>query len=108
LGTESFVAVAPAGAIDEKDFSCFQVGGISIVICRLDDTYFALKNECSHALATFEDGCMRGNRLICPRHSGAFDVRDGSPCAAPAKKPIRTYPVRVVDGVVEVDVSFAD
>lgn len=108
MGTESYVAVTPADAIDEKDFSCFQIDGMSIVICRLNDTYYALKNECSHALATFEDGCMRGYRLICPRHSGAFDVRDGSPCAAPAKRPIRTFPVRVVNGVVEVDLSCAD
>jgi len=50
LDTEEFVAVTPADAIDEKDFSCFEIDGMSIVICRLNDKYFALQNECSHAL----------------------------------------------------------
>jgi nitrite reductase/ring-hydroxylating ferredoxin subunit len=108
LSTESFVAVAPADAVPVKGFSCFQVAGLAIVLCRRDDEFFALKNECSHALSTFEDGRVKGYRLYCPLHGAAFDIRDGSAVAAPARRPIETYPVRVVDGVVEVDVSRAD
>lgn len=104
----NFRQVVPAGDIPEKGFSCFQVDGVPIVICRFKEEYFALKNECSHALSTFEGGCVKGYRLICPLHGATFDFRDGSPVAAPAKKSIKTYPVRVVDGVVGVDVSLAD
>jgi len=107
LGKGTFRPVAPAGDIPEKDFSCFQVDGVRIVVCHFRDEYFAVRNECSHALSTFDDGCVRGYRLICPLHGAAFDFRNGSPVAAPAKRAIETFPVRVVNGVVEVDVSGA-
>ena len=107
MGNGNFRQVVPAGDIPEKNFSCFQVDGVPVVVCRFRDEYFALRNECSHALSTFEDGCVRGYRLICPLHGAAFDFRDGSPVAAPAKRAIETFSVRVVDGVVEVDVSRA-
>lgn len=107
MGKGNFRQVVHAGDIPEKDFSCFEVDGVRIVICRFKDEYFALKNECSHALSTFEGGRVKGYRLICPLHGAAFDCRDGSPVAAPAIRPITTFPVRVVDGVVGVDVSVA-
>lgn len=107
LDTGSFVAVTPADAIAENDFSCFEVDGVAIVICRYNNAYFALRNECSHALASFADGHMKGCRLYCPLHGGAFDIRDGLAVGAPAKRPLETYPLRVADGVVEVAVSAA-
>ncbi|MCP4302101.1 MAG: Rieske 2Fe-2S domain-containing protein [Gammaproteobacteria bacterium] len=107
MGKGTFRPVVPAGDIPEKDFSCFQVDGVPIVVCRFRDEYFAVENKCSHALSAFDDGCVRGYRLICPLHGAAFDFRDGLPVSAPAKRAIETFPVRVVDGVVEVDVSGA-
>jgi hypothetical protein len=35
-----------------------------------------------------------------------FEI-NGVPVAAPAKRPIRTFPLRVMDGVVDADVSVA-
>ena len=103
-----FVTVAPADEIPEKGFRCFKVDSFSIVICRFRDEYFAVENLCSHALATFDEGRMRGYRLMCPLHGATFDIRDGSVAGAPATRPIASYPVRVVDGQVEVDLSEAE
>lgn len=102
-----FVAVIAADAIAEKKFQCLQVNGVGLVLCRFRDEYFAVENMCSHALATFDDGRMRGYRLMCPLHGATFDIRDGSVTGAPATRPIAAYPVRVVDGMVEVDLSSA-
>jgi anthranilate 1,2-dioxygenase ferredoxin subunit len=43
--------------------------------------------------------------LECPLHGGKLDVRDGSHVALPIRKPARTYPVRVVDGGIEIDLG---
>jgi len=102
-----FTAVTEVEGIPEKGFACFKVAGKSLVICRFRDEFFALENSCSHAQSTFDEGRMRGNRLMCPLHGGTFDIRDGSPTGAPATQPIRGFPVRVVDGMVEVDISGA-
>lgn len=100
-----YVAVAEAEAIPEKGFRCFSVNGFGLVICRFRDEFFALENRCSHALATFDEGRMRGYRLMCPLHGATFDIRDGSVTGAPASRPIAAFPLRVQDGVIEVDLG---
>ncbi len=99
---QSFIAVAKSESIPERGLSCHLVGEIAVVICRIKDEYFALENRCSHALSTFDEGRIRGYRILCPMHGAAFDIRDGSAVSLPAKTAIRTFPVRVIDGMVEV------
>jgi 3-phenylpropionate/trans-cinnamate dioxygenase ferredoxin component len=41
----------------------------------------------------------------CPRHSGVFDYRTGEPTHAPACINLPTYPVKVEDGQVCIEVS---
>ena len=103
-----FTAVAAAEEIAEKSFSSFEVGGISIAICRIQDAYYAIENRCSHALSTFDKGRLRGFRIMCPLHGATFDVRNGSCTGAPASRPIRSFPLRVVGGMIEVDLSTTD
>jgi nitrite reductase/ring-hydroxylating ferredoxin subunit len=88
--------------IAEKSFSCFSVAGTAVAICRFKNEFFAIENSCSHALSTFDGGRLRGYRIICPLHGATFDIRDGSATGAPAKRPIRTFPLRIVDGMIEV------
>ena len=99
-----YTAVSATDDIAEKGFSCFSVAGTAVAICRFKNEYFALENSCSHALSAFDGGRLRGYRIICPLHGAAFDIRDGSATGAPAKQAIRTFPLRIVDGMIEVDV----
>ena len=103
-----FTTVAAARDIAEKSFSTFAVAGMDIVICRLRDDYYAIENRCSHALAFFDNGRLHGYRIICPLHGASFDVRNGSCTGAPASRPIRSFPLRIVDGMIEVDLSSQD
>lgn len=102
MSEQLFTAVTQARNIEEKNFSAFDVNGTGIVICRFRDEYFAIENRCSHAQSTFDDGRMRGYRIICPLHGATFDIRDGSCTGLPARKPIRSFPLRVVNGIIEV------
>lgn len=105
MSNTRFVTVCAAEEIPEKGFRCYQAEGVAVVVCRFRDEYFALENLCSHALSTFDDGRMRGYRLMCPLHGATFDIRDGSVAGAPATRPIGSYPVRVVDGMLEIDIG---
>jgi len=103
-----YTAVAAAEQIAEKSFSSFEVDGTNIAICRVQDAYYAIENRCSHALSTFDKGRLRGFRIMCPLHGATFDVRNGSCTGAPASRPIRSFPLRIVDGMIEVDLSAPD
>lgn len=75
-----------------------------LVIHAKDGTVHALHNICSHAYARLDEGRLRGTRVICPLHGASFDVRTGAVLGAPATVPLKSYPVRVVDGRIEVQV----
>lgn len=57
---------------------------------------------CNHGGADLCDGYFDGHVIECPLHQGAFDVRDGRPVDTPATRPMRTFPTRVKDGMVQV------
>jgi len=102
MSEQVFTTVTAAQDIEEKSFSTFEINGTGIAICRFRDEYFAIENRCSHALSTFDEGRMRGYRSMCPLHGGTFDIRDGSCTGLPATQPIRSFPLRIVDGMIEV------
>lgn len=80
----------------------FQVDGHDILICHTKNEFFAVENKCSHAMAKLEGGRLQGYRLTCPLHGATFDVRDGSVKGAPASAPIRAYPLRLINGRIQV------
>ena len=45
--------------------------------------------------------------MECPRHGARFDLLTGEVKALPAVFPVNAYPVRVVNGEVQVDVGVA-
>lgn len=105
MSTDSFIYVADAAAVPPGATAPFQVSGRDILICHAKGEFFAVANQCSHALAKLEDGKLRAYRLICPLHGAAFDIRDGTAKGKPATLPIRTYPVRVIDDRIEIRIE---
>ncbi len=73
-----------------------------IVIFNLEGEYFALEDVCTHDGSEIASGCVVGDQIECPRHGARFSIRTGEVTAPPAYEPIDTFPVRVIDGVVQV------
>jgi nitrite reductase/ring-hydroxylating ferredoxin subunit len=82
--------------------SC-RVGERELVVCHTKDGVFAVDNVCTHAFARMSEGYLRGTRLTCPLHGATFDVRTGTALSGPATIPLATYPTRIVDGRIEVE-----
>lgn len=81
---------------------CITVAGREVLLCHSKEGVYAVDNICTHALARMDEGRLRGTRLICPLHGASFDVRDGRVLGPPASRPLPNYPVRIVEGVIEV------
>ncbi|MEM9305447.1 MAG: non-heme iron oxygenase ferredoxin subunit [Pseudomonadota bacterium] len=103
--TTEFVKVAAVDEIPPGKFRCVKIGENGLVVANVKGAFHAVENLCSHGLATFDDGRLRGPRLMCPLHGGTFDIRDGSAKGKPATVPIRSFETRIVDGNVEVCVD---
>lgn len=80
-------------------------GGVEIAVFRIGDELFGLRDLCSHGAARLSDGYVEEGCVECPLHQGLFDIRTGQHKCAPLTAPVRAYPVRVVDGRVQVAVS---
>ena len=70
------------------------------------DELFALEDRCSHDDGPLCEGDWDPDEclVVCPRHGSRFDLRTGRPLSLPAYEPVATFPVRVEDGVVKIDV----
>ena len=66
-----------------------------VLLCHTAEGVFAVSNLCTHAEAKLCEGKLKGNKILCPLHGAAFDVRDGSALTRPASIPLKTYTVEV-------------
>ncbi len=73
------------------------------VVNTPDDEWFAIYDICSHQDYALSEGDVEGCEIECWAHGSRFNLRTGFPDAPPAVVPVPVYPVRVVDGFVQVD-----
>ncbi len=76
-----------------------------ILVINLDGRYYAIENRCTHEAAELSDGVVEGEEIVCPLHGARFSIVTGAVTAPPAYENLRTFPVRVTDGWVEVNVE---
>jgi len=100
LSNKEFADLAGVDEVPQKGFIVRVTGDTQVVIARFKDEIYAVENLCSHAFARFDDGRLRGNRLMCPLHGACFNITDGTSFGPPATRPLRSFPVRVEAGRV--------
>jgi 3-phenylpropionate/trans-cinnamate dioxygenase ferredoxin component len=76
-----------------------------VCVASVGGQLYAFDDACPHAGCSLALGRLDGSLLVCSCHDGAFDVATGEAVAEPAEEPLIVYPVRLQDGVVEVDPS---
>jgi 3-phenylpropionate/trans-cinnamate dioxygenase ferredoxin subunit len=81
------------------------VASCAVALFRVGDQFYATDDTCTHAEASLSDGYIDGDIVECPFHSAKFCLRTGQALSLPASEPLRTYPVKVADGAVFVDVD---
>jgi nitrite reductase/ring-hydroxylating ferredoxin subunit len=99
-----FHAVARAGDIEPGELKYVEAGGKVICLANVAGEIFAVDNTCTHERAPLSEGTLDGTRLQCPVHGGVFDVISGEPLRYPATWPVKTYSVRIEDGMVLVGI----
>jgi len=77
-----------------------------IAVFNLDGEYFAIADICTHDGGELASGRCEDDQIICPRHGARFCIRDGRSLTPPAYEDIENFPVRVENGVVQVDIGF--
>jgi 3-phenylpropionate/trans-cinnamate dioxygenase ferredoxin subunit len=99
--------VAPLDEFPPGSAKIVVAGAVAVGVYNCGGELYAIEDRCSHDDGPLCEGDWEPDecRVICPRHGSAFDLRDGRPLSLPAYEPVETFPVRVVDGVVKVQVA---
>jgi 3-phenylpropionate/trans-cinnamate dioxygenase ferredoxin subunit len=81
--------------------------GIEIGVFNCGGEYLAIEDRCSHDDGPLAEGEFDADTCTveCPRHGSLFDLRSGKPRTLPAYEPVETFPVRVEDETVKLEVE---
>ena len=100
-----WVRAASRSELAEGEVIGVEIGGHSIALYDADGNLFATDNVCTHAYARLSDGWLDGELIECPLHAARFDIRTGKVLDPPATVDLRTYPVRVIDDEIQVELD---
>jgi naphthalene 1,2-dioxygenase system ferredoxin subunit len=102
--TRQWMKVIELIEVPADDVVAVQAGDRELAIYGVDGEVFATDNICTHGHARLCDGFVEGHEIECPLHQGRFDIRSGKAMCEPLTADIRTYPVKIEDGSVYVDI----
>lgn len=93
-------ASLPLGSYQVVDWN-----GLSLLIFNLNGEFYALKNLCTHEDQSLEGGEIAGEEIICPWHGAGFCIKTGAATRPPAFTGVKTFPVRLVDGKIQIAID---
>lgn len=98
--------VCPADELPPGEVKIVHAGSVSVGVYNLDGEFHAIEDRCSHDDGPLCEGEFdpEAGVVICPRHGANFDIRSGRALTLPAYLPVGVFPVRVVDGMIKVEV----
>ncbi len=97
-----WIDVTAAAEFPPGTFRTVLAGNVPIAVFNVDGSYYAIEDSCTHEAETLSYGTVEGLEITCPRHFAKFSLVSGAVLAPPAYEPVATFPVRVLDGRVQV------
>jgi len=103
--TSRWVHAASSAELARQRLMEIEAEGTAILLYDIGGAAYATAAVCPHHAAWLSQGGLDGDLVSCPRHQGQFHVPTGRKTRGPECPDLRTYPVRVEDGRVWVDVA---
>ncbi|MFI5492167.1 non-heme iron oxygenase ferredoxin subunit [Actinoplanes sp. NPDC051859] len=102
----AFELVGPAADVAKGSVISVEVDGVDVAVVHADDdSFYAVRDECSHAAVALSEGEVEGCTLECWLHGSRFDLRTGEPSGPPATEPVAIFPVEIRDGDIYVSTT---
>jgi len=99
---------APRSALGARNVIAVEVGGQRLALYRLGDAIHATADACPHLGASLSQGCVVEGFVECPLHFALFDIRTGAAGGGPTTRSVRTYPTKVEQDGIYVDIPAAE
>ena len=99
---DNWVKAADRSALGDGEVVGVIVSGHEVALYEMDGEIYATDDICTHAYAKLSDGWMEKGEIECPLHAGRFDIKTGKATAPPCVDDIKTYPVRIEGGEIQI------
>jgi nitrite reductase/ring-hydroxylating ferredoxin subunit len=93
--TDDFMKVATTDSLASGEMTLVTVGTEEVLLAKVGGEFFAISNDCSHALAPLHTGTLEDSEVECPFHGSRFNVKTGEATQGPASAGQKVYTVRV-------------
>jgi NAD(P)H-dependent nitrite reductase small subunit len=103
----SWIRITEENGIPLREGRCVKVGKREIAVFHLPKKFFAVDNLCPHNQGPLCDGIVKGTTVVCPLHAWNISLETGQVVKPDVPVSVRTYPVRIREGIIEIDVSDA-
>ena len=100
----AYVKVANAADLQPGQAMSVNAGGRQVALFNVGGTCYAIDDTCTHRGGPLSEGTLEKDVVTCPWHSARFCVRDGQVQGPPASRNVSSYPARVADGNIEIEV----
>jgi toluene monooxygenase system ferredoxin subunit len=93
--------------IRENEITKASVQQLRLILLKQSGDVFAYHDECPHEQHPLSLGALNNGVLICAKHLWEFEIRTGQNITRipRAERNLIRYPVRLMNGRIEVDVS---
>jgi 3-phenylpropionate/trans-cinnamate dioxygenase ferredoxin component len=95
--------VTADGDIAPGGFALLETDELVAAVFNIDGELFAIEDICTHDGAELAGGPIDDHQIICPRHGARFCLRTGRALTPPAYNPVQTFPVRIHQGRIEIE-----
>jgi nitrite reductase (NADH) small subunit len=101
---QNWVKVTSCSSVPLREGRCIEIAGRAVAIFHTSTGFLAVENRCPHGGGPLADGIVSGPTVVCPLHAWKFDLCSGASTNHPeASVTLITYPTRVEDGAIWVD-----
>ena len=104
----AWTAVASCAALQQGDVRAVDCSGVHLALYRLEGGIFATSAACPHLGGSLAAGTVVNGYIECPVHYALFDIRTGAADGAITSQRLRTFPTKVEDDVIYVDLPMAE
>ena len=102
-----YVEVARLDQLPSGKGATATVAGKEIALFNVEGTIYAMDDGCLHHGVSLGNSALNGKNVTCRGHGWKYDVTKGSTLSSPGYG-VPTYPVKVVDGRILIEISSGD
>jgi 3-phenylpropionate/trans-cinnamate dioxygenase ferredoxin subunit len=99
------VKVADTNQLPPGKATAVELDGTRIAVFNVGGTFYALEDTCPHAGGPLSEGRVDGDKVVCPWHDAAFDLKTGDVLSPPAFEGVKSYKVVVEGNDVKVELK---